>query len=390
MTNRDIIITGLQAWEIEIGSNCKNIATEFAKNNRVLYVNPPLDRLTAFKNKALVKRYRQNYKEVTFRQVFPNLWVFNPPTIIESISRLPFNLLFDLLNYRNNRLFARDIRSAIKRLNFKDYLHFCDSDMFRSFYLAQMLKPKKFIYYTRDNLLAVKYWQTQGLRLEPRLMAKADLVMANSTYLAQLASKHNPKSYFVGQGCDLSTFNPLHINNIPDDIAKIPKPIIGYIGALKTLRLDLKVISYLAEQRPDWNIVLVGPEDENFRNSSLHQLRNVHFLGSKAEQQLPEYLKAFDVAINPQILNEVTIGNYPRKIDEYFAMGKPVVATYTEAMRYFLPYVSLATNQQEWVQAVEMELSQDSNDKAIEREVFAGSHTWTNNVQEIYKYIDQQ
>jgi glycosyltransferase involved in cell wall biosynthesis len=86
----------------------------------------------------------------------------------------------------------------------------------------------------------------------------------------------------------------------------------------------------------------------------------------------------------------VTIGNYPRKIDEYFAMGKPVVATYTEAMRYFLPYVSLATNQQEWVQAVEMELSQDSNDKAIEREVFAGSHTWTNNVQEIYKYIDQQ
>ncbi|HAI83429.1 MAG TPA: glycosyl transferase family 1, partial [Chitinophagaceae bacterium] len=87
-----------------------------------------------------------------------------------------------------------------------------------------------------------------------------------------------------------------------------------------------------ATAKPEWSLVLVGPEDEAFKQSALHQLPNVHFLGSKQPEALPEYVAAFDVCINPQLLNEVTIGNYPRKVDEYLAMGKPVVATQTEAM----------------------------------------------------------
>ena len=43
---RDIVIVGQQPWDTEIGSNCKNIALEFSKHNRVLYVNSPLDRFT--------------------------------------------------------------------------------------------------------------------------------------------------------------------------------------------------------------------------------------------------------------------------------------------------------------------------------------------------------
>ncbi len=82
-----------------------------------------------------------------------------------------------------------------------------------------------------------------------------------------------------------------------------------------SLRLDIEVLVYLAEQRPDWSIVLVGPEDEAFKASKLHQITNVHFLGSKPMEALPSYLNHFDVALNPQKLNEVTIGNYPRKID---------------------------------------------------------------------------
>jgi teichuronic acid biosynthesis glycosyltransferase TuaH len=53
--NRDIIVIGIQAWDIEIGSNCKNIAEEFAKNNRVLYVNSPLDRISMFRLRKLEK-----------------------------------------------------------------------------------------------------------------------------------------------------------------------------------------------------------------------------------------------------------------------------------------------------------------------------------------------
>jgi glycosyltransferase involved in cell wall biosynthesis len=66
------------------------------------------------------------------------------------------------------------------------------------------------------------------------------------------------------------------------------------------------------------------------------------FLGAQDVNRLPEYIKAFDVCINPQLLNETTKRNYPRKIDEYLAMGKPVVATKTIAMGYFKDWVYLA------------------------------------------------
>ena len=62
---------------------------------------------------------------------------------------------------------------------------------------------------------------------------------------------------------------------------------------------------------------------------------NVLFVGLKPISELKDYVACFDVCINPQWVNELTIGNYPIKIDEYLLMGKPVVATKTKAMEMF-------------------------------------------------------
>lgn len=385
--NKDIIIVGIQSWDIQIGSNCKNIALEFAKKNRVLYVNSPVSRLVALKDKNLMKLYKSE-NEVHIKKISERLWTFYPQKLIESVSSLSINFLFDLLNKRNNKIFASEIKKAIKVLGFKDYLIFCDSDMFRSFYLKELLQPKLFIYYTRDNLLSIKFWQTQGRRIEPLLMSKSDLVLANSEYLKGIAARYNTNSYFVGQGCDLSLFSEQNIKEIPEDIARISGPVIGYIGTLVTLRLDIGIIRYIALNKPDWNIVLVGPEDDGFSKSDLHDIKNICFLGSKKESELPAYLSAFTVAINPQLMNELTIGNYPRKIDEYLAMGKPVVATKTLAMEYFQNHVSLADDYESWINAIEYEMLHNSETKENERIKFAMNHTWENNVIEIYRSIE--
>lgn len=387
---KDIIVTGLQPWDIDIGSNCKNIALEFSRNNRVLYVNAALDRMTLLRRKGdpkILKRKRIiNGAEPDIIELGPNLWNLYPRTILESINQISSDKLFDWLNRINNRRMAKQILSAANRLGFKDYIVFCDSDMFRSYHLKELLHAKAFIYYTRDNLIAVDYWKTQGIRVEEAMMRKADVVVANSTYLAKLAEAFNPHSYYVGQGCDVSLFDKKLIEKVPDDMKPIlesGKPVVGYIGALKTLRLDLDVLVHVAKQRADWNLVLVGPEDDNFKASELHQLDNVFFLGNKTEPELPLYLATFDVALNPQILNEVTVGNYPRKIDEYLAMGKPVVATKTEAMSVFADHVSLATTPPEYVTMIQKELDTNTPEKVEERELFARAHTWENNVLEI-------
>jgi glycosyltransferase involved in cell wall biosynthesis len=389
--NRDFIIVGLQALDSKIGSNCINIAYEIAKNNRVLYVNYPLDRLTIYRTKndpSIQKRLRiLKGKEPDLVKINENMWNLYPRTTLESISQLPINPLFDILNKINNKRFAREIKKTIDKLGFNDFIIFNDSDMFRSFYLKELLKAKTYVYYTRDNMIAVDYWKTQGIRIEAELMRKSDLVVANSTYLAELARKFNPHSYYVGQGCDVSLFDKKLIKNIPEDIKNIKKPIIGYIGALLNLRLDIEVLVYIAKQHSDWNVVLVGPEDDTFKNSELHNLDNVYFLGSKKMEELPSYLYAFDVAINPQKINEVTIGNYPRKVDEYLAMGKPVVQTKTKAMEVFEGYVYLAETKEDYVSLIEKALKENSPEKELKREKLARSHTWENNVNEIYDKI---
>ncbi|GLU52459.1 glycosyltransferase [Dyadobacter frigoris] len=387
----DIVITGQQAWDVEIGSNCKNIALEFAKKNRVLYVNSPLDRISLMSNRNDLKVTKRldviKKRRPGLEKIQENLWVLYPDSIIESINWLSFDWVFNIFNKWNNRVFATSIAEATVELGFKNYIHFNDNDMFRSFYMKEYLKPRLSIYYSRDFMLAVDYWKKHGAELEPKLIAKSDFCVANSTYLADYCKKYNSKSFYIGQGCDLEIFMNAS-DEEPEDIRSINGPRIGYVGALQNLRLDMNLLHFIATSRPHWSIVLVGPEDDEFKKSSLHQLLNVIFLGSKDTSELPAYIKSFDVCLNPQLLNEVTIGNYPRKIDEYLAVGKPVVATKTDAMGVFADYVYLGETQSDYIRLIELALNENSSEKVNARRRFASSHTWENSVKEIYNAIN--
>lgn len=390
--DRDIVVVGIQAWDIEIGSNCKNIAREFAKHNRVLYVNPPLDRATLKREREsdrIQKRLRiKNGKEKALVKIQENLWNLYPKSMTESINWIPFHGLFKMLNRRNSRLFSEDIRVAMRELGFKDILIFNDSSMFLGLHLQEYLTPESYTYYMRDYLIKVPYWQKHGERIEPQIIKKADTVVNNSTLYTEYGLEHNPHSYMVGQGCDVSLFNDTeNAIEIPKEFERIPTPILGYVGYLTSMRLDLDLLEYLAKSRKEWSMVLVGPEDEDFRNSKLHELDNVFFLGRKDASQLPAYVKGFDIAMNPQVVNDWTIGNYPRKIDEYLAMGKPTLATRTKAMEMFREHVYLANTKEDYLELAQRALEENSKERIQARINFAKSHTWENNVKAIYEAI---
>jgi len=389
---RDIIVVGQQPWDTEIGSNCKNIALEFSINNRVLYINSPLDTKTLMTNKDDPKIKKRlaviQQKQDGLEKISDNLWTYYPEVKIASINWMKPTSVFSFFNRINNKKFAASIKKAIKQLNFKNYILFNDSEMFKAFYLKEFLQPDVSIYYSRDYMLGVDYWRKHGVTLEPELMAKSDLCLANSTYLADVCKQYNPRSYYVGQGCDLSLFNSVDGFVIPEDIRMIKNPIIGYVGALQSSRLDMGIIEYIATKRPNWSIVLVGPEDDEFKASKLHGIPNIHFLGSKDGSMLPAYINIFNICINPQLVNPITIGNYPRKIDEYLAMGKPVVATATRAMEIFDEHTYLGKDKEAYVTLIQKALDEDDTARQQKRKDFAGSHTWENNVAEIYKAIN--
>ncbi len=309
-----------------------------------------------------------------------------PVNLIESINWLPVTGIFSLVNRINNKRFASDIKKAISQLGFSNCILFNDNDIYNGFYLKELLQPSLYIYYMRDFLQGYAFWKKHSSVLEPLLIKKADLVVTNSLYYKDYSLQFNSNTRDIGQGCKLDLFNPENENPIPETMKKITKPVIGYTGALDSSRLDLSIIKTIANSDPEWQIVMVGPEDETFLQSDLHKCSNIHFLGRQPITALPAFISSFDVCINPQKVNPITSGNYPLKIDEYLAMGKPVVATYTKAMELFSNHVYLAKTPDEYPKLLKNALIQSSekSQKAIK---FAQSHTWENSVSNLYRAI---
>lgn len=392
MKNRDIIVTSLQSWDSEIGSNSFNIAREFARFNRVVYVNRAPERGTVvmnFFNRLRGKKGKpKGVKKEALYLAEPNLWVYTPSSVLESINPLP-PFLYDFFARINARRFAGDIRKACQELGFRDPVLFVDNDFFRAYRLTDYLSVSLFIYYIRDFLLTQPYFRKHGTRVEAAAIRAAGQVVANSSYLAAYGEKFNKRSVDIGQGCDFTHFDPSRSYTPNSFYKQLNGPVIGYVGALVHYRLDVPLIESLAARRTDLNWVFVGPEDEVFSASSLHQLPHVYFVGRKEEKELASWVAGFDVCINPQLINEVTVGNYPRKVDEYLIMGKPVVATYTAFMQSFLPWVYLATGADEYTTALDKAIAEANVPELISgRKEFAASHTWEASVHKIYESIN--
>ncbi|HSZ86055.1 MAG TPA: hypothetical protein VK787_08480, partial [Puia sp.] len=226
--NKDIVLFSFQPWESGIGFNFKEMAFELAKYNRVLFVNRAPDR-----NSLLRKKNESNQlkKKTELTQIEENLWLYNPDIVMESINWISIDPLYDILNKINNRRLASAIKKIIKKLGFKDFIFINDNDFYRGLYQKEYLECSHYIFYIRDFLTIQPYFRKHGTRLEEKIIKKADLVVANSAYLANYAAQWNEMTFDIEQGCDLKNYLSTNYP-MPDDIATINRPIIGYCGAV--------------------------------------------------------------------------------------------------------------------------------------------------------------
>ena len=224
--------------------------------------------------------------------------------------------------------------------------------------------------------------------MEINILKKADLVFTNSNYLKKYAGLYNPESFDIGQGCTVSIPFSNGESIVPIELQKIKEPIIGYVGNLVTMRLDLPLLEELAFVRKDLCWVFVGPLDKGFSTSKLHNYSNVIFTGSKSHEELYKYISCFDICINPQLLNELTIGNYPRKLDEYMLLGKPVIARKTAFTQELGDLVYQYEDILEFSQMLDLALSENSKSpKREERKRKAESHTWENCAHKLFETV---
>lgn len=387
MKGCDIVMMSLQNWGDDLGSNSYNITMELAKHNRVLYINRAPDRINQIKNMFTNKVNISKFNSIS--NPINNIFILHTKTVLESINWLP-SIPFSYFNYLNGKKIAKEINNTIEILNMKNVILFIDNDFFRGLYLKELIKPSKFIYYIRDNLRTHKYFKKHGKKCEEEIAGKADIIVANSKYLSELLKPINSNCHDIGQGCDTSILKNEVVEK-PYDMPDNNLPNIGYVGNIIGYRLDLKMLENICAKRNNWNWIFIGPEDKYFRDSKLHKMSNVYFIGIKKQHEIWKYIKYLDVCINPQIKNGMTVGNYPRKIDEYLYMGKPVVATRTDFMESFSSLVYLYNDFNEFEEKIICALS-ENNDSAIQekRILFTKNNTWEHCVNKINKHLSNE
>lgn len=251
------------------------------------------------------------------------------------------------------------MRALLDKLNLSNR-----SALIRWYYTPMMLPfsnhlaASAVVYDCMDDLSAFRFAPPALLVREAELIESADLVFTGGKSLYEAKRDRHHAVHCFPSSVDVAHFKAarLHYND-PVDQVNIGFPRMGYYGVIDE-RIDLNLISELANARPDWNIVMIGPvvkisEDE------LPRQPNIHWLGGKSYDELPQYMAGWDVALMPFAINESTRFISPTKTPEYLAGGKVVVSTPitdVEAGYGLCPRVCIAASPDGFIAACETAL----------------------------------
>ena len=182
------------------------------------------------------------------------------------------------------------------------------------------------IYDCMDELTGFKDAPARLPRLERALFDRADVVFTGGPSLFEAKQKQHANVHLFPSSIDVAHFaRARRRGSDPVDQASIPGPKIGFFGVIDE-RMDMELLVRLAELKPDWQFVMIGPVVK-IDPASLPCRGNIHWLGSKAYSELPDYLAGWDAGLMPFAINEATRFISPTKTPEFLAAGVPLVST---------------------------------------------------------------
>jgi glycosyltransferase involved in cell wall biosynthesis len=233
---------------------------------------------------------------------------------------------------------------------------------------VEALTPRLLVYDVMDELAAFKGAPEAIKELDRRLLAAADVVFAGGASLYRSRQPYAQQIHLLPSGVEADHFAQAAHGDFPRpaDMAGIPAPVLGYFGVVDE-RMDLPLLTHLAQTHPEWQIVLVGPVIK-IAPDDLPQAPNLHYLGMKEYGDLPAYLAHFDVALVPFAMNESTRFLSPTKTLEYLAAHKPVVSTpLPDIIELYGDYIHIGETPQAFAQQVEAALAASHEERQARR-----------------------
>ncbi|MGK7863242.1 glycosyltransferase [Falsiroseomonas sp. E2-1-a4] len=370
LRNADIICLGPAEWGV-INSVTSYTMLGMAEANRVLYVEPFGSSLTLRRAARLQRRERE--RKPVLEQIGDRVWIYRPPAI-----GLPGTSRLATVSHINGMILARLLRGVQRQLGFRDPILW--SPLYNSGSVLRHFPARLRIFESVDFDAALARDERQRrmiLSLEAEACRAADIVFAVTDELAEPLRAHNPRTHVSYCAAAPEVFGQALLPEtvVPDAIARLPKPVIGYLGGLDPWKMDVGLLRHMARSHPDWSIALVGYVWFGFDAAVFADCPNIHVLGPQDYAAFPSFLKGMDVCIMPFPLNDNTLRGDALKLYEYLAGGRPVVSTSVPAARRLSSVVRIADTPEHFVAAVEAALAEPPEAQAARLEAVR-PHSW--------------
>jgi UDP-galactopyranose mutase len=240
------------------------------------------------------------------------------------------------------------------------------------------LEPAAIVFDCMDELSGFAGAPAALKLMERELMRRANVMFTGGISLFEAKQAMHPNVHPFPSSVDVAHFaRARRISRQPEDQQRIARRRIGFFGVIDE-RMDIGLVAAVADKRPDWNLVLLGPTCK-IDPAALPTRSNIHYLGMKSYEQLPEYLAGWDAAMLPFAKNEATRFISPTKTPEYLAAGCPVVSTsIRDVVRPYgeLGLVRIADDPDGFVAALEAAMRDDPLTRQAKVEACLAGNSW--------------
>jgi uncharacterized SAM-binding protein YcdF (DUF218 family)/glycosyltransferase involved in cell wall biosynthesis len=328
LKGEDIVCISSIDWDF-IWQGPQMVMASFAEaGNRVLFIDNTGVRPPRVRDLPRLRHRLANWRRGVkgFRHERPSLWVYSPIVLPFPYSRV--------VRAANRWLLLRALRRWMRATGFRPTVAwtFLPTPLARD--LVDDLGVEVSVYYCYGDFVASSAAARRVGRSEAETFRDADLVFAVSDGLAARARQHRADVHVFPPGVDLARFERARVAgaDVPADLRALPGPVAGYVGGLHHW-IDDALLVETARRLPGVSFALVGPVQTDV--SVLRGLPNVHLLGPRPHDALPQYLAGFQVGLIPYRVADYTNDIYPSKLFEYLAMELPVVSTDLAVVRAF-------------------------------------------------------
>jgi glycosyltransferase involved in cell wall biosynthesis len=325
LTGETILCLSSIDWDFNWQGHQEIMSRLAGQGNRVLFVENTGVRAPTIRDLArLRQRVRNWWRDArTGRSDRPGLAVHAPLLLPFPYSRLALGL--------NRRILMRTVRRWLRDARCSHPIVWTFLPTRLSNHVIREVAPELTVYYCVDDFPGSSRPAQRVAPSEAALFGSADMVFVTTETLRQRALRFRAEAHVFPFGVNFAEFERVRRSEprAPADVAGLARPRIGFVGGVNR-KMDQTLVADVATRVPEASFVFVGPLEDDAR--VLRACRNVHLLGARPHRDVPQYLRAFDVAIIPYRRTRYTEHVYPAKLNEYLAMGLPVVATGLEQL----------------------------------------------------------